>query len=64
MYILISLIVIWDQRSLSSSSRSGTPRDIGRRAFYFQGAKEHWLLFRGAGEEAYNFGDLGMSAQK
>ena len=28
-------------------------------AIYFQGAWEHWLFFRGAREQAHNFGDIG-----
>ena len=38
--------------------------DLGRIAFYFPGAGEHWYLFRGAREQAHNFGDLGSLAKK
>ena len=42
----------------------GPPRglgDLGRMAIYFQGSKG---IFRGAGEQAQSFGDLGSPAKK
>ena len=36
----------------------------GRMAIYFQGAGEHWKLFRGVRDQAHNFGDLGSPAKK
>ena len=38
--------------------------DLGRIAIYFHGAKEHWYFFRGAREQAHNFGDIESLAKK
>ena len=33
-------------------------------AIYFQGSEEHWYYFRGGGEQAHSFEDLGNPAKK
>ena len=38
--------------------------DLGRIAIYFQGAGSTVNYFRGAREQAYNFGDIGSLAKK
>ena len=46
---------------------NGAPRglgDLGRKAIYFRGACSTGNYFRGAGEQAHNFGDLGSPAKK
>ena len=45
----------------------GPPRgfgDLGRMAIYFQGAGDTGNYFRGAREQAHNFGDIGGLAKK
>ena len=47
--------------------KSGAPRgfgDLGRMAIYLQGAGSTGYYFRGAREQAHNFGDTGSLAKK
>ena len=58
------LYQIWWQLNFTTV---GAPRgfgDLGRMAFYFQGAGSNGNYLRGAREQAHNFGDLGSLAKK